>query len=96
MYLIRQTHKFSSWLNGLKDRQAEKKIRARIVMVEVGNFGDHKSVGDGVSEMRINSGPGYRIYYTIREKVTVVLLAGSDKSTQQRDIKTAKQLARNL
>jgi len=96
MYLIRQTHEFSTWLNHLKDRQAEKKIRARIVMVEVGNFGDHKSVNDGVSEMRINSGPGYRLYYTIRDQVTVVLLAGGDKSSQQRNIRTAKQLARNL
>lgn len=96
MYLIRQTPQFAEWLLDLKDRQAVIKIHARIEMIEAGSLGDHKSVSDGVSEIRINSGPGYRLFYTLRQKVVVILLAGGNKSSQKRDINLAKKLASNL
>jgi putative addiction module killer protein len=93
---ILQTELFSSWFSRLKDRRAWACIQVRIDRAEDGNFGDHKSVGNGVSEMRIDYGPGYRVYYTLRGTTMIILLAGGDKSSQAKDIKTAQALARQL
>jgi putative addiction module killer protein len=84
---------FDSWLDGLRDRQARVRIVARIERLGLGNPGDVKPVGDGVSEMRLNYGPGYRVYYQQRGEVLIVILAGGDKSTQAADIATAKEIA---
>lgn len=93
---IRQTEDYTKWFGRLRDRQARARILARIRRLSLGNPGDVASVGEGVSEMRIHHGPGYRIYYTERGQTLVVLLAGGDKRTQKRDIKLAQQLARGL
>jgi putative addiction module killer protein len=84
---------FDSWLDGLRDRQARVRIVARIERLGLGNPGDVKPVGDGISEMRLNYGPGYRVYYQQRGEVLIVILAGGDKSTQAADIATAKEIA---
>ena len=81
---------FVEWLQGLHDRQARTRIEARLVRVAVGNFGDVEPVGEGVLELRIDWGPGYRIYFSRVGKMIVLLLCGGDKRTQQRDIKRAK------
>ena len=96
MWTIYTTEIFDDWFQNLKDRQAILRIRARIDRAESGNFGDVKPVSEGVSEMRIDFGPGYRIYFTQRGLEIVLLLAGGNKSTQQKDIKTALELAREL
>jgi putative addiction module killer protein len=93
---IRQTKEYGAWFEGLRDRQARFRILARIRRLSLGNPGDVRSVGDGISEMRIDCGPGYRIYYTERARTLVFLLAGGDKSTQSADIDKAKALARDL
>jgi putative addiction module killer protein len=93
---VRQTEIFSQWLRSLADSRARAKIAARIDRLAHGNPGDVDSVGEGVSELRIHFGPGYRIYFVSRGRKVVVLLCGGDKSSQAKDIKTAKQLARNL
>ena len=93
---VRQTETFSRWLNGLADRRARAKIAARIDRLAQGNPGDVVSVGEGVSELRIHFGPGYRVYFVARGRALVILLCGGDKSSQAKDIKTAKQLARDL
>jgi putative addiction module killer protein len=93
---VRQTETFSRWLNGLADRRARAKIAARIDRLAQGNLGDVASVGEGVSELRIHFGPGYRVYFAARGRALVILLCGGDKSSQAKDIKTAKQLARHL
>ena len=93
---IRKTAVFAQWLDGLRDLQARARVQARIARLEAGNVGDAKPVGEGVSELRINYGPGYRVYFTRHGRELVVLLAGGDKRTQSADIKTALQLARNL
>ena len=95
-YEIHTTEVFDKWTAKLKDRQAAMAIALRLARVASGNFGDTKVIGDGVSELRIFVGPGYRIYYTIRNNEIVILLCGGDKSTQQNDIKQAKELAKNL
>jgi putative addiction module killer protein len=95
-YEIHTTEVFDKWTAKLKDRQAAMAIALRLARVASGNFGDTKIIGDGVSELRIFVGPGYRIYYTIRNNEIVILLCGGDKSTQQNDIKQAKELAKNL
>ena len=95
-YEIHTTEVFDKWTAKLKDRQAVMAIALRLARVASGNFGDTKVIGDGVSELRIFVGPGYRIYYTIRNNEIVILLCGVDKSTQQNDIKQAKELAKNL
>lgn len=87
---------FRKWLSGLRDRQARGRIQVRLDHMEEGRFGDHKSIGDGVSELRFDFGPGYRVYYTQRGNVVVILLCGGDKSTQQSDIRKAKKLAADL
>lgn len=85
---------FDRWLNSLRDRQARAKVQARIRRLSIGNPGDVKPVGEGVSEMRIDYGPGYRVYYMQRGLVVVVLLSGGDKNTQARDIAHAKAIAK--
>ena len=89
MLTVQQTQEFQNWLDRLKDRRAQLRIVARIRMAEAGNLGDWKSVGGQVSEMRVDFGPGYRLYFTKRGSVLIVMLAGGNKSTQARDIKRA-------
>lgn len=96
MKTIYTTEVFDDWFESLKDRQAARRIQARIDRAEDGNFGDHKSVGEGVSEMRIHHGPGFRVYFTQRGLEIVILLAGGDKSSQAKDIQIAQELARQL
>lgn len=96
MIEIRQTETFADWLGDLRDQQAKVRIQTRIRRLSLGNPGDVKPVGEGVSEMRIDYGPGYRVYFVQRGELLIVLLAGGDKSTQDRDISTALELARNL
>jgi putative addiction module killer protein len=93
---IYTTDEFDDWFVTLRDKQAQKRIQARIDRAEDGNFGDCKPVGEGVSEMRIHYGAGYRVYFVQRGLEMVVLLAGGDKSNQQKDIQTALKLAREL
>jgi putative addiction module killer protein len=93
---IRKTEEFSKWLDGLKDIQARARVLVRIERLAMGNPGDAKAVGEGVSELRIHYGPGYRVYYKQRGSELVILLAGGDKGTQSRDIKIALRLAKNL
>lgn len=96
LYIIQQTESFESWHDSIKDIRAKVAIARRIERAEHGNLGDVKSVGGGVSEIRINVGPGYRVYYTMRERVIVILLAGGTKNTQQADIKKAIELTKEL
>ncbi len=96
MIEVRQTEQFSAWLNDLRDVQAVARINVRIRRIWLGNAGDVKPVGEGVSEMRIDYGPGYRIYFVKRGSKVIILLCGGDKRTQERDIATAKRLAREV
>lgn len=96
MYRIERTVEFEDWLDGLRDRMAQKRIVMRIRRAEAGLLGDWKPVGDGVSEMRIDHGPGYRLYYTVREQVVIILLCGSEKKDQGRAIMRAKAIAKDL
>jgi len=96
MRSIYSTEVFDAWFEALRDRQAARRIQARIDRVEEGNFGDCQPVGEGVSEMRIHYGPGLRVYLTQRGTEIVILLAGGDKATQDKDIKTALGLAKQL
>ena len=96
MIEVRQTDSYLKWFNKLKDPQAKARILARIRRVSLGNLGDMKSVGDGVSELRLAHGPGYRIYIVREGDALVILLCGGDKSSQDRDIVKAKQLAKEL
>lgn len=96
MIEIRKTEVFASWLDNLSDMQGRSRILARIERLAGGHAGDSKLIDEGVSELRINCGPGYRVYFTKQGKEIVILLAGGDKSTQSKDIKTAIRLARNL
>jgi putative addiction module killer protein len=93
---IRKTEAYAKWIDGLRDLHARARIPARVERLTTGNPGDVKPVGEGVSGLRINYGPGYRVDYTQRGRELVILLAGGDKSTQARDVKTALRLARNL
>ncbi len=93
---VRQTEIFVRWLARLRDDRARTRIQARIDRLEVGNPGDVKPVGGGVSEMRIDYGPGYRVYFLRRGEALVILLAGGDKRTQDQDIAMAIKLARDL
>jgi putative addiction module killer protein len=94
--VIVQTDTFQSWFAGLRDRQAQKHMLVRIGRLERGNFGDVKSVGGGLSELRIHHGPGYRLYLTKRGEDYVLLLCGGDKDSQARDIARAKDLAKEI
>jgi putative addiction module killer protein len=93
---MKKTDVFVQWLDELRDIRARARVQARIERLAAGNPGDVKPVGEGVSEMRIDYGPGYRVYFTRRGNEVVILLAGGDKSSQDTDIKTAQGLARNL
>ena len=93
---IYTTDQFDMWFGALRDKQAARRIQARIDRIEEGNFGDCKPVGEGVSEIRVHFGPGYRVYFAQRRLEIVILLAGGDKSSQDKDIKTAIGLAKQL
>lgn len=94
--LVRTTEVYRDWISALKDRVGRARIQMRVDRLVYGNPGQHRNLSDGVSELRIDFGPGYRVYYTQRGSEIIVLLAGGDKSSQQQDVKTAIALARNL
>ena len=96
MIEIRKTEIYTKWLDGLRDIQARARILVRVERLAAGNSGDVRPVGKGVSELRINYGPGYRVYFIKQGQEVVILLAGGDKRTQAKDIKTALRLAQNL
>ncbi len=96
MIEIRETSAYASWFTSLRDRTAKARIDIRIRRLSLGNFGDTRPVGEGVTELRIHYGPGYRIYLKKQDDALVILLAGGDKSSQDKDIRLAKDLARNL
>jgi putative addiction module killer protein len=96
MIEVRQTDVFKAWFAGLRDQQARARIRVRIDRLSIGNPGDVKPVGSGVSEMRINHGPGYRLYFVSRGKTVVILLCGGDKRSQDRDIAQAIELVQKV
>ncbi len=96
MIEIRKTETYDRWFLGLEDRRAAARINARLRRMALGNPGDVKHVWQGVSELRLDFGPGYRIYYTQHGREVIILLAGGDKSTQKRDIEKAIELARML
>jgi putative addiction module killer protein len=93
---IRKTEIFAHWLDGLGDIRARARVQVRIERLAAGNPGDVQPVGEGVSEMRIDYGPGYRVYFKRIRREILILLTGGDKRTQSADIKTALRLARNL
>jgi putative addiction module killer protein len=96
MLEIRKTETFAQWLDGLRDIQARARVLVRIERLAAGNPGDVKPIGEGVSELRIDYGPGYRVYFKKRGRTVIILLAGGDKRTQTADIRTALRLARDL
>lgn len=96
MIAIRKTDHFAQWLDGLRDIQARARVQARIERLAVGNPGDVEPVGEGVSELRIHYGPGYRVYFKKRARELIIILAGGDKNSQAKDIKAALRLARDL
>ena len=96
MLEVRQTSVYSEWFADLRDRTAKGRIDIRIRRLSLGNPGDVKPVGEGVSELRVDHGPGYRVYFLQKADVYIVLLAGGDKSSQEKDIRNAKALAREL
>jgi putative addiction module killer protein len=96
MIEVRRTDTFAEWLDDLRDLRARARVQARIERLAMGNPGDVRPVGEGVSELRIDHGPGYRVYFMRRGAELIILLAGGDKSTQTEDIRTALHLARNL
>jgi len=93
---VRMTQVYLDWINGLKDRRGRARIQVRVDRLVHGNPGQHRRLTEGISELKIDFGPGYRVYYTERGGEIIILLAGGDKSTQQRDIRTAISLARIL
>ncbi len=96
MIEIRKTDVFKSWLDGLRDLRARARVQVRIERLAGGNPGDVKPVGEGVSELRIDYGPGYRVYFKRRGQTLIILLAGGEKGTQSEDIRTAIRLAQDL
>jgi putative addiction module killer protein len=94
--LVRMTEVYRDWIDSLTDRGGRARIQVRVERLANGNPGQHRNLSGGVSELKIDFGPGYRVYYTERGGELIILLAGGDKSTQQQDIKTAVALARNL
>ena len=96
MLEVRKTDVYAKWLDGLQDVRARIRVLVRVERLAAGNPGDVRSVGEGVSELRIDYGPGYRVYFKKQGRTVVVLLAGGDKRTQNRDIERALRLARNL
>ena len=96
MIEVRKTEVYTNWLDSLRDVRARARVLVRVERLAAGNPGDVRPVGEGVSELRIEYGPGYRVYFTKQGGMIVVLLAGGDKRTQSQDVKTALRLARNL
>ena len=96
MIVLRKTETFARWLDDLRDLRARARVQVRIERLAAGNAGDVKAVGEGVSELRIDYGPGYRVYFTKRGRAVVILLAGGVKSTQAADIRSAQRLAGRL
>jgi putative addiction module killer protein len=96
VFTVLQTQEFQSWLDALRDRRGQARIAARIRLAEAGNLGDWKPVGGEVSEMRVDFGSGYRLYFTRRGSVLIVMLGGGDKSTQARDIRRAQKIVKEL
>jgi putative addiction module killer protein len=96
MFEVRRTAYFTAWLDDLRDHRARARIVTRLERAEGGNFGDTKLIADGVSEMRIDYGPGYRLYFVRRGTTVIVLLCGGDKTTQSADIAKARQLSREV
>jgi putative addiction module killer protein len=96
MIEVRKTDVFAQWLDALRDIQARARVQTRIERLASGNPGDSEPVGEGVSELRINYGPGYRVYFKQHGRGLIILLAGGDKSSQGKDIKAALRLVRNL
>jgi putative addiction module killer protein len=96
MYIIKQTNYFSKWLFKLKDVKGKVSILRRVDRMKLGNFGDHKSVGNNISELRITTGPAYSVYYTKQNDKIIVLLVGGDKSSQSDDIKKANEILKEL
>ena len=96
MVELRKTERFARWIDGLRDLRARARIQARLDRLAEGNPGDVKPVGEGVSELRIDYGPGYRVYFKTRGRTVVILIAGGDKRTQSQDVKIALRLAREL
>ena len=95
MYEVFETAQYQKWLKGLRDNHARIRIGMRIERLELGNFGDHKDFGD-IAELRIDYGPGYRVYYKKQGSEIIILLAGGDKKTQSRDIEAARKIASDL
>ena len=96
MVELRKTERFARWIDGLRDLRARARIQARLDRLAEGNPGDVKPVGEGVSELRIDYGPGYRVYFKARGRTVILLLAGGDKRTQSQDVRIALRLAREL
>ncbi len=96
MLQLKQTEVFGKWLLDLRDIRAKARILARLESARLGNLGDARSVGDGVSELRIDVGAGYRVYFTRRQRVVIILLCGGDKSTQSKDIARAKLMVQQI
>jgi putative addiction module killer protein len=96
VYSVRVTQEFQTWLDGLRDQKAQVRIAARLRLAEAGSLGEWKAIGGKVSEMRVNFGPGYRLYFTRRGNIVIVMLAGGDKSSQARDIKRAQHILKEL
>ena len=96
MFQIQETEHFAKWLVKLRDVRAKARILSRLDSARLGNLGDVKAVGGGVGEMRIDVGPGYRVYFTRRQRIVVILLCGGDKATQAKDIASAKAMAAKI
>ncbi|WP_186250964.1 type II toxin-antitoxin system RelE/ParE family toxin [Burkholderia gladioli] len=96
MATLLRSSEFTNWLSSLRDQRGKARIAARLISAQLGNFGEYRVIGEGVREMKVDFGPGYRIYYVRRAEIVYVLLCGSDKSTQKKDIKRALQMAREL
>lgn len=96
MYSVQQTEEFQDWLDDLSDKRAQLRIAARLRLAEAGNLGDWGPVGGPVSELRVDYGPGYRLYFIRRGNLLIIMLAGGDKSSQKRDIKRANKIASEL
>lgn len=96
MFEVLTTDEFDRWLSDLADERARTKIASRVARLRFGNAGDAKPIGEGVSEMRVHHGPGYRVYYKQTNKTMIVMLCGGDKSTQGKDVRRAKKMAAEL